>query len=401
MRLRLATLTCMVALIPAALIVAAPKAADAGVEPVYTFVSMPDFLNTDVGDTRIRAGRGWDPGDPNSVNDRYLRALDVVLDEVEAERPNGVFVAGDLVEGHWGEDVDNTGIFGPVRSITEQRQAVTNAGNLYYGEWLRRFNARNLHTYPAVGDHEIGDNPWPAGERKWKLFDSFKHVWARNFTTNFGRGQVYDRRPVGTPFEDTAYAVNLTPDVLLITVDVFRRTSSGVVQTVDARQLAWLDDQLSQTQAQTVIVQGHTPVLGPVRHFRSSRLVLAGGPDSAFWQTLKAHDVDLYLCGEVHSVTAIDDGVVQISHGGLVARGNANYLLGEIYADGHMELTAKSLTSTGEDTSRTLWQTSLKRPPVGIGYQRGTTTTGHMLLADQGVTERSGSLDVWDGQTVP
>ena len=77
----------------------------------YTFVSMPDFLNADIGETR--ASSRCEPGDPNSINDSYGLALDVVLNEVQAEAPSSVLVAGDLVEGHWGVDVENTGIFGP------------------------------------------------------------------------------------------------------------------------------------------------------------------------------------------------------------------------------------------------------------------------------------------------
>src|SRR5690242_11255936 len=30
----------------------------------FTIVSLPDFTNSDVADTRRRAGAGWDPGDP-------------------------------------------------------------------------------------------------------------------------------------------------------------------------------------------------------------------------------------------------------------------------------------------------------------------------------------------------
>jgi hypothetical protein len=46
-----------------------------------------------------------------TVNDVYERAVDVILDEVEAEQPDSVLVAGDLVEGRWGLDVDGTGTF--------------------------------------------------------------------------------------------------------------------------------------------------------------------------------------------------------------------------------------------------------------------------------------------------
>lgn len=76
-----------------------PTAAPASA-PLFTFVSMPDFINTDIGSTRVRAGKGWDPGDPTSINKSWREALDVILDEVQAEKPAAVLVAGDLVDGH-------------------------------------------------------------------------------------------------------------------------------------------------------------------------------------------------------------------------------------------------------------------------------------------------------------
>ena len=398
MRLHLVAVAFVSAVSTGAVLLAEPTSADAVDEPIHTFVSMPDFLNTDIGDTRLRAGSGWDAGDPVSTNDVYERAIDVILDEVEAEHPDSVLVAGDLVEGRWGRDVDDTGIFGPVRTLTEKRRAVLNAANLYYGEWRRRFASRGLTVYPAVGDHEIGDNPWPANEPKWQMFDTFKSAWARNFVTRWGKGNKYEERPVGSAFEDTAYATYLTPDVLLVTVDVFRRTATGVVPSVHGDQLTWLRKVLTETTAQTVLVQGHTPVLGPVRLFATSRLMHLKGAESAFWRVLKAHDVDLYLCGEVHAVTAIDDGVVQVAHGSLAAQGNENYLLGKVYADGRIELTAKRFESTGHDVSSRLWQSGLHRPPIGITYQRGTTTTGTMTLDAAGtVVEQTGNLAPWDG----
>ncbi|MGH3315425.1 MAG: metallophosphoesterase family protein [Nocardioidaceae bacterium] len=398
MKLHLMTVACISALSTGAVLLAGPTSAGAVDEPIHTFVSMPDFLNSDIGDTRLRAGLGWDAGDPVSTNDVYERAIDVILDEVEAEQPDSVFVAGDLVEGRWGLDVDGTGTFGPVGTLAQKRRAVLNAGNLYYGEWRRRFASRGLTVYPAIGDHEIGDNPWQPNHAKWKMFDTFKSAWARNFVTRWGKGHKYAERPVGSAFEDTAYATYLTPDVLLVTVDVFRRTAAGVVPSVTDAQLRWLKNVLVGTTAQTVIVQGHTPVLGPVRRFASSALMHFNGRQSAFWRTLKAHDVDLYLSGEMHSVTAIDDGVVQVTHGGLAALGNENYLLGNVYADGRIELTAKRLESTGRDVSSRLWQTSAHRPPVGVTYQRGTTTTGTMVIDPAGtVVEQAGNLAPWDG----
>ena len=106
-----------------------------------------------------------------------------------------------------------------------------------------------------------------------------------------------------------------------MTLDVFSRTRGRVVAEVDPAQLRWVRGVLREARradVDWVVVQGHTPVLGPVRQTGSSGLMYRGGRGSALWRTLVRRDVDLYLAGEVHDVTAIRDrGVTQVSHGGL------------------------------------------------------------------------------------
>jgi hypothetical protein len=379
-----------------------PVLAEETPEP-YTFISMPDFLNADIGDTR--ASSRWEPGDPNSINASYRLALDVVLDEVQAEAPSTVLVAGDLVEGHWGVDVENTGIFGPTSTFEQKKQAVSRAGDLYYSQWKKRFTERGLTVFPAVGDHEIGDNPWPSNGFKRRAFHTFKSVWAKHFA-----GTRYPLRPVGTPWEKTAYAVYLTPDVLLVSVDVFVRipdngdsNTGGVTASVRGGQLAWLDGLLASTTAKHVIVQGHTPVLGPVRLARSSGLMHEGGGESPFWQTLERHDGRIlnivYLCGEVHDVTAhAEGGVIQIAHGnGIIAgSGPFNYLEGRVYPD-RLELEVKRIARLSLDDSAKLWATSWKRPPIGVSYAPGATTTGTAVIGDDGIRTLTGEFEPWSG----
>jgi len=324
---------------------------------------------------------GWDPGDPNSINRSYRRAIDTVLDAVDREDPLFVAVAGDLVEGHWGEDADGTGIFGPVGTEEERLAAIRRAGHLYYGQWQRRFERRGLLTYPAVGDHEIGDDlggrplwdRWPAGTFRHRAVPTYKAVWAENFTWPNGAPR-FTLRPLGTQWESTAYAVYPTPDMLLVTLDVFRYDASGVQPTVTEGQLAWLDALLADAEGrgvENVIVQGHVPVLGPVRSLHSGRLSLLDGGRSALWRTLKAHDVDMYMCGEVHAVTAIvDDGLLQVCHGGLIAYGGINYMLATVYENGRVDLEVKRFKRTSIDRERRLWQTSLKRQNGAVRYKR-------------------------------
>ena len=362
-----------------------PIAEDEG-PPLFTFVSMPDFLNTDIGDTRVRAGVGWEPGDPTSINASWKRALDVILDEVQAEEPAAVLVAGDLVDGHWGIDVEPaTGIFGPVGTREEKLAAVTNAGALYYGQWASLFRERGLRVLPALGDHEIGDNPWPDGSFKLAAVPTFKQAWADTFTRTGAEGHRYSMRPEGTAFEDTAYAVRIA-NTLFVTVDVFRSTPDGVDVTVSGGQLRWLDRLLSRERrngAEHIVVQGHTPVLGPVRARHSSRLTMPGGAGNPFWQLLDRHDVDLYLAGEMHDMTTLTaDGVVQVVHGALATWGEANYLVGRVYAD-RIELTLKEFRGARMDAHK-LWNTDRKGPARGVLFHRGPATVGTMVIDKSG-----------------
>ena len=108
--------------------------------------------------------------------------------------------------------------------------------------------------------------------------------------------------------------------------------------TVEFGQLKWLRQVLSAAPPDaTIIVQGHTPVLLPVRTRGSSGLSIQGGANSSLWQTLRRYDVDFYFNGEVHDYTLTQRGrgePIQFSHGGLLAWGATNYIVGNVYADG-------------------------------------------------------------------
>jgi hypothetical protein len=352
-------------------------------EPLITLVSIPDFTNADVGDVSgiDRSGYlGWDPGDPNSINAYYRNTLNVVLNQVASENPDAVLVAGDEVNGHWGVDYDGTGIFGPVNTYEQKLQALRNAGALYYQKWKGRFAQRGLTVHPAVGDHEVGDNPWPSGWFKTRAFATFKSTWARHFTAD---GTKYAMRPTGTPYEGTAYAVKLTPDTLLITVDMFAKYDGEVHTRLTSDQLSWVDRTISEAKAsgvKNVMVQGHVSVLGPVNHQHSSNLMYEGGSSSAFWQTLKRHNVDLYLAGEAHDMTVHTDGtLVQVTHGGYVPRGISNYLKIEVYED-RIELRLKKFSGRTLDETRRLWQVDDRRPPWSQVIDAGPQSVGSMTI---------------------
>lgn len=372
--------------------------------PRLTFVSAPDMWNTDVGD--VSDAPGHDPGEPNSINAAYRVATATVLDELASNDPDFALVAGDKVEGRWHSDYDNVQIFGPVGTHTQRRAAVTAAGDVYYPQWREAFKQRGIPVYAALGDHEIGDNPWPIGAPKTALVPDYKAVWAKHFTKTNGKFR-YSNRPVGTRFEKTAYAIRRGP-VLIVTVDVFnRRSDTSIHAEVVNGQLDWVKRVLASARAdrsiEYVIVQGHTPVVTPVRVHRSSAMVLEQGTSSAFWKLLSRYNVDLYLTGEVHDITASRyAGVQQIAHGGVIGYGNhTSYLVGQLFGD-RLELELRSAPVTnGSLSDAKLWQTSAHRPrevPVVGRF----TSLGRMVISKDGAASgQTGLFAQADGASTP
>lgn len=312
----------------------------------YRFVSAPDFLNQDVADLTADGRKHYvveATGEvANSTNASYETALDRVLDEMAGHGTRDVLVAGDLVEGRWGRDDSRTGVFGPVRTQAQRLRAWRRAADVYYPAWLQRFDDHGLRTYPAVGDHEVGDDPWRVrGRHPWVDFKrrhvpEFKKIFADHaLSGSDGRPRFADR-PRRGPARHTAYAVRLDADVLLVTLDVFERRGGDVHMSVDAAQLAWLERVLRKARRDEVpwvMVQGHTPMPGPVRVRNSTHLVYEKGRSSKLWRTMVDGGVDVYLSGEVHDQTVRQrDGILEVSHGSLFYRGEASYVLGQATA---------------------------------------------------------------------
>jgi DNA repair exonuclease SbcCD nuclease subunit len=309
----------------------------------WTFVSMPDFLNVDTDYPQP----GWEP------------ALDVVLTNVKRENPDFLLVAGDLLMGHWytAEDIEKYAA-------------------RYYPAWIRRLRHYDLPFYAAVGDHELGDNPWP--DWKTALVPLFKEQF-RNHLKMPENGPAHMR---GTAFWWRHR------NVLFVSVDVFEKApgnQGGITAQVTGEQLSWLSRVLAEnSDADHFVVMGHTPVLGPVRAWSSSQLMLDKGRESDFWKTLARHGVDLYLCGEVHSITCIErDGVMQIAHGGLIGYNTrTNYLVGKVTANRiTLELKEIDIVPRGKK----LWQPGNNRPLETINIsdevrRRGFVPVGRIVL---------------------
>jgi hypothetical protein len=352
--------------------------------PRLRLVSSPDFLNADVAD--LRRGPGfWNPRRSlNGINNDYRRALDAVLGDWKSLAPDGVLVAGDLVDGRWGRDSKRTGTFGKVRTLRQQRRALDRAAATYYPQWLQRFRDHGLRVFPAIGDHEYGDNPWPAAKRA--LVPRFRERFADHFTrTRDGRPRYADH-PKG-PHAATAYAGRPVPSVQLITLDPFDITRGRARIALDRPQRTWLRDVLRKAThdgVKWIIVQGHVPILGPVRSRGSSRLHLKGGADSAVWKLFERYDVDLYLAGEAHDVTVLEKGgVTQIVHGGLFQFGLTNALLLDVYDD-FIYLTLRDYDVRHRDAAdgTRLWETVREGLPRHIEVRDEPFALGTGVLRD-------------------
>jgi hypothetical protein len=362
-------------------VVTDPRGTGAGGDPVFTFASLPDFFNGDVGD--LSALPTWDGG-LNSINDSWREAIDHCLGAMAAHQPDAVFLAGDMVEGHWNKDDDNRRMFGQVsqgidaESIDMCNAAITSAAGVYYPFLSDLFSSRGLDLYPAVGDHEILDDRsgplndrWsPSGfhkgeaDNRYYLVEHCKDVWSGHFT-RVGDAPRFSRRPRGTASESTAYAVSFADSLTLITVDVFMHHAEGVRLGVFHGQLRWLRDEIrrAKRRGHTVVVQGHIPIMRPTRWLNSGKLRVPEAEQSALYQVLDREGADLYLCGEVHDSTAIQRGrrqPVQISHG-CIFRCGFSYLIGRLYPDHRLVLDLYEIPLLRASLASDVWSTSAGR----------------------------------------
>jgi len=357
-------------------------------------ISSPDFLNADIAD--LRRGPGfWNSGrSANSTSPAYERAIDHVMDDWQRQQPDAVLVAGDLVDGRWGRDSQHTGNFGPVHNEAQRATAARLAAATYYPQYVQRFRAHDLDLYPAAGDHEYGDDPWTASKRR--LAPVFKEQFARYFTrTPSGRPRFHDH-PKGV-HAGTAYAFRPEPSVQVVTIDPFDIARDHDRLRVDRQQLRWLVRVLRSAQEDGVrwtIVQGHLPILEPVRSRGSSELHYPGGSRSRLWQVFKRYGVDVYLCGEVHDVTATSqDGILQLAHGGAFQFGLTTYAVLDVYDD-RLDVTLRDYAvriRDARDRSR-LWETVRSGLKKWVRLDREPFTIGTLTLDATGAVTRSSGI---------
>ncbi|MFN3193764.1 MAG: metallophosphoesterase family protein [Aureliella sp.] len=262
------------------------------------FTSVPDIFNWNIGNPQP----GWED------------SLDWFFDRLQKDGPDFTLNAGDIMDARWWEDEAQV-----IRKTEE-----------YWSGFKKRFDERNMTVYVAPGDHEYGD------DGGLKIGDI-----ARAFGQQFTK--LMDM-PKNGPDNHLGRSYFVRKDnLLIVTLDTFEDEGAKFGYTVGEEQLVWLEKTFrANADADFIIVQGHLPIIGPVRSKNSSASMLEGGEKSSLWRLMVQYDVDVYLCGEHHRITVKEqDGICQIVHGALWGtQTDLNYLRGVV---GPKEMTLELL----------------------------------------------------------
>lgn len=324
---------------------------------IITFVSFPDFFNFDIPEP-------WP---------QYDTAVDYFLTQVKNENPDFVLIDGDLVNGHW----------------WDSPACVEHMGATYYSAWKRRLEKHNLKYYTAVGDHELGDDPWPT--EKVKLVPVFERVYAENL--NMPQNGPENKKGL-------AYFVR-QGNLLVITVETFEITGDSMYCGVIGEQLEWLEQVLQQNNdAIFKIVQGHVGLWGQIKARSSSSLMHVGGKNSDFYKLMAKHGVDLYLAGEFHDVTILEsEGIWQIVHGSSWGREIVNtedYLVGKINGN-VLNLSMKKIYMDAQ--GKYMWNLNKdKGPREVVKINEKTLKNGPETSGTLTITNINGKK-IWSNQT--
>ena len=202
-------------------------------------------------------------------SDEYPEMTEEILASLKMLKANYggelVMLPGDSNVGHWDTD-EFIKRFNPKLIPAE---SILQAGELCYTGMVNTFNeAGYSRLLMAVGDHELGDNPWPAGTAVSECQPQFREAFANVFNINPDNGGfIYDKpigeaasRPLGTQYETTSFAYQYK-NVLFVTVDAFHQEApdkaigmqGSVTGAVVGKHLAWLDHVLSEARKDTSI----------------------------------------------------------------------------------------------------------------------------------------------------
>jgi len=356
--------------------------------PITRFVSVPDFINMDLQfkDPRlfdltnarqaalvaeINASGPQASINPNvgnfigTVENGYRGASQVLLEAIAAENTDFLTVSGDMLYTRWPKG-SQLG-----QPLATSQQHIRDQADIYYDGWVQSVSTYGGYDYAAgevftvIGDHEVGDNNWPADKRALlpTYYEVYKDKLGNPDLTSNG---AYANAPAG--LEGRTYAVQ-RGNMLLVGLDQFANISNNTGPIdVTGSQLAWLDSTLTTANSdptiEHIVVLGHAPIAkqSQVKVQHSSGLMNDSDENGALWQTFATHGVDLYLPGEVHAMSMqTADDVLQVVTGTNIFQetdgpsapnvpydlnnpltSEQNYMVVDTYAD-RIELTLKQI----------------------------------------------------------
>lgn len=255
-------------------------------EEVIRFTSAPDIFNWNI----------------NYPQPGWTETLNWFFSRLKEEGPDFTLNAGDIMDARWWDSPEQ------VVELTEE----------FWSGFLNFYKDHDITLYVAPGDHEYGDD-------KGLELGEIARAFGEQFTKMMGMPKNGPESNLGRAFWVRE------KNLLVVTLDTFVDRGDHFGYTVGPEQLTWLDATLREhSDADFVIVQGHLPVVGPVRSQNSSASMLEDGTDSELWRIMVEHGVDVYLTGEHHRITVTQhDGIWQIVHGALWGtQSDLNYLRG-------------------------------------------------------------------------
>lgn len=305
---------------------------DINFDEPWRFINAPDLHNSEVFVNVWE--QAWDKEFESyeAFRDNKLKERIAQFKHIHDKHDAELFVSpGDCNTARW-DSRWGTSFRKKFRSLPQYVQlsdedVILKASDLCYSALNEIIYSSGYHEFlMAVGDHELGDNPWRQDSEAAVSIPIFRQGFANHFTLKkpFGKSRFnkpigkIPPRPIGTIYENTSNAVRYK-NILFITLDVFRYDGNNTVLgdeglicgDIAGKHLEWLENILSEAQnipsIDHIIVQAHLPIIYPVRKHSSSGMMMSGTSDNVLMKTMRKFNVDMYLTGEVHMNTVTKD----------------------------------------------------------------------------------------------
>ncbi|NLR91749.1 LamG-like jellyroll fold domain-containing protein [Flammeovirga agarivorans] len=306
--------------------------------PKWRFINIPDYHNAE-GFTRIW-NKSKDPAFKNAREERIASQMTSFREMKNAHGGELVILPGDTNGGHWykAKYLNAFKSYPAYADYTEKDVIIESSRLCYQGLKDIVYGVGYQEFLVAVGDHELGDNPWRKNSKVVKNLPHFREGFAKVFTLDEKGNSRFtkkigkaDARPIGTKYEHTSNAIQYK-NILFVTIDMFRFDGAdinlgdeGTVEgDITGEHLKWFEAVLSEAQKEKsikhIIVQSHLPIIYPVRKYASSGMLVSRHAEEKVLNLLRKYHVDLYLAGEVHMNTVTKDDKSDLIQ--FVGRGN-------------------------------------------------------------------------------